>query len=60
MKQGSIKLIDCWLLNVQWQIFHACSGREQVTTNLNTILGRFCNRDDPGKYLRKIWTDTGQ
>ena len=23
-------LIDCWLLNVQWQIFHAFSGREQV------------------------------
>ena len=21
------KLIDCWLLNAQWQIFHACSGR---------------------------------
>ena len=21
------KLIDCWLLNVQWQIFQVCSGR---------------------------------
>ena len=25
-----IKLIDCWLLYVQWQIFHAYLGREQV------------------------------
>ena len=37
-KQGCVEskvcstdlLIDCWWLNVQWQIFHAYSGREQV------------------------------
>ena len=28
-------LIDCWLLSVQWQIFHAYSGREQVHNKYN-------------------------
>ena len=29
--------IECWLLNVQWQILHAYSGQEQVLKYLKTI-----------------------
>ena len=29
------RLIDCWLLNVPWQIFHAYSGREPSSTIIN-------------------------
>ena len=32
------RLIDCWLLNVQWQIFHAYSGREQVHNKCNRLV----------------------
>ena len=30
-------LIDCWLLNVQWQIFHEYSGREQTEQYINIM-----------------------
>ena len=29
--------IECWLLNVQWQILHAYTGQEQVLKYLRTI-----------------------
>ena len=48
-------LIECWLLHVQWQIFHACSGRldtqrlSTLQTEINKIPEK--NRDDIRGWL---------
>jgi len=35
---ASVMMVDCWLLTVQWQIFHVYSEREQVQQyNKNTL-----------------------
>ena len=50
--QDYVLYIDWLLVNVQWQIFHACSGWELV--NHKTI-GRFChNRGHSGWWSGKF------